>query len=170
MSLPRPRTRLRRHMAAPAPLTADRPDALLLARRDATVATDVAALRAHDDVHGLLVPGVAHEAHRRRVDAGKPAGAEHVPRTVAELHLHASRVDEVQLLLLVVEVRPGLDPGRQDDRVHAERLDGELLADLAEARALPEVRKARHRVAVTRRHLRHVMDGTRRGTLRRVRP
>ena len=47
-------------------------------------------------------------------------------------------MDEVELLLLVVEVKPRLVAGGDHDRVDAERLDAQLAADLAKAVALAE--------------------------------
>ena len=47
-------------------------------------------------------------AHRGGVDPGGPAGAELVLGAVAETDRDPPAVDEVELLLLVVEVAPGL--------------------------------------------------------------
>ena len=105
------------------------------------VAADVAAVAADDEDDGVLGPRVAQAAHDAAVDPGQPAGleGEHV---VVDLQLDAPPVDEVQLLLLVVEVRTGLVAGRQDDRVHPEGLDPECGADLAKPPALPQVVQA----------------------------
>ena len=64
-------------------------------------------------------------------------------------------VDEVELLLALVQVAPGRVARRQHDRVDAERRDAELLADLAEARALAHPVEAADGPAVARGGLRH---------------
>ena len=71
---------------------ADRPDALLLARRHPAVAADVAALGADDDVDGASSSPTLRT--RRTVAAStraSAAGAEHVRAAVAELDLDAPR-------------------------------------------------------------------------------
>ena len=83
------------------------------------------------------------------VDPGEAAGVElagSMPSPKLDLDLAA--VEEVELLLLVVVVAAGLVGGRQDDRVDAEGGHAELLADLAEARALAEVGEVGDGVAV----------------------
>ena len=68
-----------------------------------------------------------------RIDTCQAARAEHLLRAVAELELDLALVDEVELLLAVVVVKVASDSGREDERVHAELLDVELAADLAES-------------------------------------
>jgi hypothetical protein len=67
---------------------------------------------------------------------------------IAEDQFYGARVAEVELLLLVVEVAAGLVGGRDDDRVDAERVDPEYLADLAKAEALAHLGEVRDGVAV----------------------
>src|SRR5262249_20874631 len=64
------------------------------------------------------------------------------------LDLDASRVQEVDLLLALVEVAPRLDAGREHDRVHPERVDAEGGPDLAKARTVAEVLQVRDGPAV----------------------
>jgi hypothetical protein len=64
-----------------------------------------------------------------------------VALVVAELELDLALEHEIELLLALVEVAVGLVGGRQDDRVDAEGGDAERRADLAEARALAEIRQ-----------------------------
>jgi hypothetical protein len=64
-------------------------------------------------------------------------------------------MDEVGLLLLVVIVDAGGVPGRQHDRVDAERRHADLVADLAEPGPLAHPVKARHRIALAADRLAH---------------
>ena len=89
--------------------------ALGLALRQPAVAADVAVQAARDDVDGVLVAGVAQQAHRRRVDAHDAPGRERDLLAVAELHRQRAAVHEVDLLLAVVVVPAGLGPGREHD-------------------------------------------------------
>ena len=57
-------------------------------------------------------------------------------------------MDEVELLLALVHVRAGLDPGREDDRVDAELGHAELAADLAESVTFAEAVEVGDRVPV----------------------
>jgi hypothetical protein len=82
------------------------------------------------------------------IDAREPARAEQLPVAVAELELDPAAQHDVELLLALVEVGPGLVARRQHDRVGAERGDTERRADLAEAGALPEPVDAGDGVAV----------------------
>ena len=59
----------------------------------------------------------------------------------------SAAVDEVELLLALVHVGAGLDPGRQDDRVDAELGDAKVTADLAESVTFAEAVEARDRVS-----------------------
>ena len=106
----------------------------LLALGQLAVAADVAALGADDDVDGVVGSAVADLARGRGVDAGQPARPERVRRAVAELDLDPPRVHEVELLLALVQVKAGLDPGRQDDRVDAELGHAELACGSCETR------------------------------------
>ena len=68
-------------------------------------------------------------------DAARPELA----RLVTDLDARRARVDEVELVLLVVVVVEALVARRHDDRVDAERLDPERLAYLAKAVSLAEL-------------------------------
>src|SRR5271170_1291460 len=117
-------------------------DPLLLAWRDASVAPDVAVLAAHAQVDGVGVSDVSHLARGGGVDACERALIEALDRAIAELHLDRPAVDEVQLLLDIVVVRPALDSGGHHDRVDAERGHLEALADLAKAGAIAPLHPA----------------------------
>src|SRR5580704_10277456 len=69
------------------------------------------------------------------------------------MHLDRAAVHEVQLLLLVVEMRARLDARGQHDRVDAERGDAEALADLAKPGPVAEVVEVGHRVALAGPHV-----------------
>ena len=71
---------------------------------------------------------------RRRRSVQEPARTE-VARLAVGLEAGRAGVDEVQLVLGVVVVHEALVARRHHDRVDAERLDPERLADLAESRA-----------------------------------
>src|SRR3954454_12916086 len=79
------------------------------------LAADVAVLAAHHDVDHVLVADVAHLAVRGRVDPHEAPGADDELAAVAELELEPAAVHEVRLLLHVVIVEPGLDPGGQGE-------------------------------------------------------
>ena len=71
------------------------------------VASDVAVLAAGDKNDRFDVADVAHAAVSARVDAGETSRAEAMDAAVAEADLDLTGVDEVQLLLVVVEVKIG---------------------------------------------------------------
>jgi len=100
------------------------------------ITAHVAVLAARHDHDRVVLAGVAHPTVRGRVDPHHPAGADQVLGAVAEAKLDRPLVDEVHLLLLVVVMQSGGVARRQDDRVHAERGNTELLADLSKARAV----------------------------------
>ena len=77
---------------------------------------------------------------------------------VAELDLDLARVDEVELLLALVHVRAGLDPGRKDDRVDSELGHAEVPADLAEPVTFAQAVEAGDRVAVALDRLLHLFQ------------
>ncbi len=77
-------------------------------------------------------------------DAARPELA----RLVTDLDARRARVDEVELVLLVVVVVEALVSRRHDDRVDAEGLDAERLAYLAKAVALAELVERPERVVV----------------------
>src|SRR5919201_5567334 len=110
------------------------------------VAADVAALRADDQHHQVLVADARHHPRRRRLDVAEAARAK-LARLARELEPRAAGMDEVELVLLVVVARAADDPGRDHDRVHAERRHAERLADLAEARAVAELLQRRERTS-----------------------
>ena len=93
------------------------------------------------------VAGVRDAARRRRADVEDAAGPE-LARLVADLDPRRARVDEVELVLLVVVVVEALVSGRHDDGVDAEGLDAERLAYLAKAVALAELVERPERVVV----------------------
>jgi hypothetical protein len=119
-----------------------------VAVRQTAVAADVSVLAAHDDVDGVALADVADAPHGRGVDPRQATLSELMGAAVAEPHLDPAAVDEVELLLLVVVVAAGLPPGREDDRVHAERGHPELSADLLEAVIAAERVKRADRVAL----------------------
>ena len=131
---------------------------------DVPVAPDVAVGAADHDVDRIAVADVADLAHRRRVDARDAARLERLRGAVAELHLDAPRVQEVDLLLALVEVAAGLDAGRQHDRVHAERRHAQRRADLAKPGSVAEPVEGGDGPAVARDHVVHTC------TLRSVAP
>src|SRR4051794_37908323 len=110
-----------------------RAEAAGLALWELAVAAHVAALAAHDHVHGIAVAHVPDPPDGGSVHARHPALTEDVPAAVAELHLDAPAVHEVHLLLAFVEVTAGLESGRERDRVHAELGDTDAAANLAKA-------------------------------------
>ena len=79
---------------------------------------------------------------------------------VYELELPA--VDEVRLLLLLVEVAPGLVAGREADRVDTERRDVQAPPDLPEPIAVAQRVDVRNRVAVAAGRLVHLVAHSRR--------
>src|SRR5215218_6088631 len=119
-----------------------------LARRQPAVAAHVAVLAARDQINRRLVADVLDLPHGGGIHAREAAGAEQVLGLVVQADLDAAAVDEVELLLLLVEVAPGLEGRRQLDRVHAERGHAELAPHLPEPRPLGERIDIRHGVAV----------------------
>src|SRR5215208_2801750 len=89
------------------------PEPAGLAVRKPAVAADVAVLGPHDHVHGVLGSNVPDLPHRRRIDPGGATGLQQVGGPVAELDLEPAAMAEVELLLLVMEVTPGLVSGRE---------------------------------------------------------
>ena len=79
-------------------------------------------------------------------------GLERVGGAVAELDLDRAPVHEVELLLGVVVVAPGLVAGREGDGVDAEGVDSERPADLPEAVALAHLVDVPDRIAVALDH------------------
>ena len=86
---------------------------------------------------GVSIPlhcaDVADPPHGGRVDPRRRTRLERMGIAIVELDLDLSAVQEVELLLLIVEMPPGLVSGREDDRVDAECRDAERPADLPEA-------------------------------------
>ncbi len=109
-----------------------------LALGHAAVASHVTVLAADDQVDRIDLADVADSAQRRGVDPREATLAQAPDASVTELDLDRPAMNEVQLLLVVVIVNPGLDPGWNHDRVDPERGHAEALADLAKARALAE--------------------------------
>src|SRR5581483_5621419 len=109
------------------------------------VAFDVAVAAADDEEHGLLVERVRHLAWRRGRDVEQSALAE-LAGLALHLDLHASAVDEVQLVLRVVVVVEAFEMGRVHDPVHAECRHAERASYLAEAGAVAELVEGRERV------------------------
>ena len=128
--------------------SAERRPALDVGRIDhLPVASHVATLGADDEQHEVVVAGVRDPSRRRRPDVEDAAGAE-LARLVTDLDARRARVDEVELVLLVVVMVEALVSGRHDDRVDAEGLDAERLADLAKAVALAELVERPERVVL----------------------
>src|SRR5262249_43884597 len=110
------------------------------------VAFDVPALAADDEQHQLLrLARVRDLPRRRRLDVEEAALAK-LAHLAADLHARATAVDEVELVLLVVEVREALHPRRHDDAVHADRLHAQRAPHLAVARPLAELVERAERV------------------------
>src|SRR6185437_3633803 len=82
-----------------------------------------------DDV--VVAAGVPEPPRRGRLDVHRAARPE-LERLALHLEPGPAGVDEVELVLAVMEVVEPLRPGREDDRVHAERRHAQLLAQLAE--------------------------------------
>src|SRR5215210_2399890 len=95
------------------------------------VAADVAALCADDEQHEILVSDARDLPRRGRLDMAETAGPE-LARLAGQREPCPARVDEVELVLLLVEMRPGDDPGREHEHVHSEGGDPQLLPHLAE--------------------------------------
>src|SRR4051794_19545656 len=70
----------------------------------AAVPAHVAALGARDVEDDVVLPHVGEAAHGRRVDPRHRAGLHAMRGPVPEAHLERARVDEVELLLVLVEV------------------------------------------------------------------
>ena len=94
------------------------------------VAADVAVLRADDEHDEVLVTDARHPPWRRRLDVADAARPQ-LPHLAADLESSPAAVDEVELVLLVVEVRPADHAGREHDGVHPESRHAELAAHLA---------------------------------------
>src|SRR5215203_3211670 len=124
-------------------------EAAFLVLGQGAVAADVAVLAADDDVDSVLgVAEVADLAHGRSVYPGAAAWLELVLAAVVEAEGDPAAVAEVELLLLLVVVATGLVGGRDHDRVDAEGVDPEDLADLAKAVTLAHLGEVRDGVAV----------------------
>ncbi len=109
------------------------------------VAADVAALRADDEHDEVLLADAGHASRCRRLDVDEPAGAD-LERLVGDFEPRAATVHEVELVLLLVVVRPPDDARRQHEHVGAEGGDAEVAAHLAED-AVPELVDRGERVA-----------------------
>src|SRR5690242_961243 len=108
------------------------------------VALDVAVAAADREQHEVVAAGVPEPPRRGRLDVHRAPRPE-VERLALDLEPGHPRMDEVELVLAVVEVVEPFRAGRQDDGVHAERRDAQLLAQLAED-AGPERVDRRHPV------------------------
>ena len=82
---------------------------------------------------------------RRRLDVQQPALAELV-NLVADLDACAAAMHEVELVLIVVPMMETREPGRHDDRVHAERRHAERTPHLPEAVVVAELLQGGERV------------------------
>src|SRR5215207_5364783 len=147
-----------------------------LALRQPAVAAHVAVLAARDHVQGRLVADVLDLPDRGRVHAREPTRAEHVLGLVVHADRDPAAVHEVELLLLLVEVAPGLEAGRDLDRVHAEGGDAEGAPDLAETGPVRQRVDAGDGVAVALHHVTNLVcharsvKGYLRGSLRAPEP
>jgi hypothetical protein len=92
---------------------------------------DVAVLGADHDEDEILVADVDDLARRRRLDVAEPAGPE-LARLARQPETCPPAVNEIELVLFLVEVRPRLDPGREHPRIRSEGRDPELRPDLAD--------------------------------------
>jgi hypothetical protein len=114
------------------------------------VASDVAALRADDEHHEVLVARVRDAARGRRGHVDDAARPEQ-PLFVVHLDARRTGVHEVELVLLVVVVEDAVVMGRHHDHVDTERLDAERLSHLSEPVPLAELvdrsERVRHAVA-----------------------
>src|SRR4051794_26030786 len=128
--------------------------------RQPAVAAHVAVLPAGHQVDRGLVAHALDLPDRRRVDPRQPARAEQ-EGLVVQRDLALAAVQEVQLPLLLVEVPAGLVARRQLDRVHAECLDPERPAHLAEAGTLREPVDVRDGVAVALHDFPHLVGHAR---------
>ena len=108
------------------------------------VAADVAVLGADHDEHEILIADVDDLARRLRLDVRHAARPE-LARLAGKAKLRPAAVDEIELVLVVVEVGAGLDPGRENNCVGAEGCDSEPLSDLAKD-AVAELVHGRKRV------------------------
>jgi hypothetical protein len=95
------------------------------------VAADVAVFGADNDQDEVLVADTDDLARRLRLDVAEPARPE-LPRLSRQPEARPAAVDEVELVLLLVKVRPRFDPGREHPSVRAEGRDPEPRPNLAE--------------------------------------
>ena len=95
-----------------------------------------------------MVADVPDPAHGGRVHPRRAARLEQMGRAVPELDLDPAPMAEVELLLSVVVVAPGLVSGGQHDRVDAELRHGERPADLPEAVLVAHLVDVADRVAL----------------------
>src|SRR5215210_1515547 len=117
---------------------ARRAEAARLALRQLAVATHVAVLAAGDQEERRLVAHVLDLADGGGIHARQAPGSELVLAVVVEADPDPPAVHEVELLLLLVEVAPGLEVRRHLDPVDPEGGHAELTPYLPEARALAE--------------------------------
>src|SRR3954471_4113906 len=108
------------------------------------VAADVAVLGADDDQHEVLVADADDLARRPRLDVAEPSWPE-LSRLAGQAKPSPAPVDEIELVLFFVEVRPRLDAGREHPGIGPERGDLELLPNLPD-RAVAELLQRRKRV------------------------
>src|SRR5262249_41136000 len=107
-------------------------DELELVRRcEVPVAADVAVLPADHEHDEILVADACDSTRRRRIHVHDAARLE-LERVARHFEARASAVHEVELVLLVVEVRAAHGAGGQHERVHTEGGDPKLAAHLAE--------------------------------------
>ena len=84
-----------------------------------------------DEHHQIHVADARDLARRGRLDVTEAAGPE-LARLAGQREPCAAGMDEVELVLLLVVVRPGDDAGLEHQHVDAEGRDAERLSHLAE--------------------------------------
>src|SRR6185437_1276628 len=84
-----------------------------------------------DEHHERLLADGRDLARRGRLDVAQAAGPE-LASLAGQRKSRAAGVDEVELVLLLVVVRPRLDPRLDHEHVHAERGHAQLLPHLPE--------------------------------------
>src|SRR4051794_27698799 len=119
-----------------------------LALRQLPVAANVAVLAAGDHIERGLVAHIFDLPHGGGIHAREAARAELVLGVVVHADRDPAAVHEVELLLLLVEVAPGLEARRDLDRVDAEGGDAQDAADLPKARPLGQRVDVRDGIAV----------------------
>ena len=102
------------------------------------ITADVSAFGSEDDDRDRFIGLVAELPVGGRIHADHASGFDRRCLAITEDERDFALVDEIDLFLPVMEVRAGLVPRRQDDRVDAHLLDVYGVPDLAKSRTLTD--------------------------------